>query len=92
MWKIYEEWEDSLPDRFDPAKAAAEADADGVIRNYENSYDIHHKVVEATREEVMALRERQRKAEAGLIVWDEAKQELRELESPRPLLRKDGDT
>ena len=77
-WKIHEEWESSLPDRYDPPKAAAGADADGVIRNYENSYDMHHKVVEATREEVMILMERQRKAEQGLIVWDDEKQEVRE--------------
>ena len=78
-WKIHEEWEASLPDRYDPEKAAAEADADGVIRNYENSYDMHHKVVEATRQEVMELMRRQDKAEQGLIVWDEKKQELREI-------------
>jgi hypothetical protein len=30
----------------------------------------------------MALRGRQRKAEQGLIVWDEEKQELRELDAP----------
>ena len=77
--KIHEEWAESLPNRYDPAKAAAEADADGVIRNYENSYDMHHKVVEATREEVMELMARQEKAEQGLIVWDENLERLRDL-------------
>ena len=81
MWKIYEEWEAALPDRYDPVKAAAEADEDGVIRNYENSYDMHHKTVEATPQELKALLERQKKAEAGLIVWDEETQKLREFDS-----------
>ena len=79
-WKIHEEWQASLPDRYDPAKAAAEADADGVTRDYENSYDMHHKVVEATREEVMELIARQEKAQQGLIVWDEQLGRLRDVE------------
>ena len=79
-WKIHEEWAESLPDRYDPAKAAKDADPDGVIRDYENSYDMHHKVVEATRQEVMELMRRQDKAEQGLIVWDEETQKLRDVD------------
>ena len=79
-WKIAEEWAENLPDRYDPAKAAEDVDPDGVIHNYENSYDMHHKIGEATPQEIKALLERQEKAEQGLIVWDEEKQELRELD------------
>ena len=78
--KIHEEWADSLPDRYDPAKAAEDVDPDGVIRNYENSYDMHHKIVEATPQEIKALIERQKKAEQGLIVWDETTQRTRDLD------------
>ena len=78
-WKIAEEWAESLPARYDPAKAAEDVDPDGVIRNYENSYDMHHKIVEATPQEIKRLLERQKKAEQGLIVWDEENQELREV-------------
>ena len=79
-WKIAEEWAESLPDRYDPAKTAKDTDPDGVIRNYENSYDMHHKIVEATPQELKVLMKRQEKAEQGLIVWDEKEQRLRELD------------
>ena len=80
-WKIAEEWAESLPDRYDAAEAAKDVDADGVIRNYENSYDMHHKVVEATPQEIKKLLERQKKAEQGLIIWEEDGQCLRNLET-----------
>lgn len=75
-YQISREWEESLPDRFDPQRAAQEADEDGMIGNFENSYSMHHKVVEATREEVLELMARYDRAEAGLIRWDEERQEL----------------
>lgn len=80
-WKIHEQWEELLPDRFDPEMAKRDVDPDGVIRNYENSYSMHHKGFEATPEEVKELLERYKKAEAGLIWWDEEKQELREADT-----------
>ena len=78
-WKIHQEWEQSLPDRFDAEPAAQDADEDGMIRNYENSYAMHHKTVEASAEEVKELLARYKKAEAGLIRWDEEKQCLYEV-------------
>ena len=78
-WKIHEEWAESLPHRYDPDKAAKDVDAGGVIRNYENSYDMHHAIAEATPQEIKVLIERQKKAEQGLIVWDEEIQKLRDL-------------
>ena len=78
-WKIHEQWEESLPERFDPELAARDADPDGIIRNYENSYSMHHKGFEATPEEVKELIERYRRAEEGLIRWDEERQELYEV-------------
>lgn len=80
-WKIAEEWEASLPDRYDAAKAAKDVDRDGVIRDYENSYDMHHRIVEATPQEIKALLERQERADQGLIVWDEQLGRLRDVES-----------
>ena len=79
-WKIHQEWEESLPDRFDPERAAQDADEDGMIRNYENSYSMHHKGVEATPEEFKELLDRYRRAEEGLIKWDEEKKELYEVD------------
>ena len=64
--KIHTEWEKSLAERFDAARAEQEADSDGMIRNYENSYAMHHKTVEASPEEVKDLLARYKKAEAGL--------------------------
>lgn len=78
--KIHQEWEESLPDRFDPERGAQDADPNGMIRNYENSYSMHHKTVEATPEEVKELLDRYRRAEDGLIRWDEDKQELYEID------------
>lgn len=78
-WKIAEEWAASLPDRYDPAKAAKDVYADGIVQNYENSYDMHHKIAEATPQEVKALLERQEKAELGTIIWDEERQQLYEV-------------
>ena len=78
--RIHEEWVEALPDRYDPAKAAKDVDREGVIRNYESSYDMHHKIVEARPQEIKALIKRQEKAEQGLIVWDEKEGRLRELD------------
>ncbi|MBA3629477.1 MAG: hypothetical protein H0W55_07350 [Actinobacteria bacterium] len=83
--KIHEEWEASLPDRFDAERAKQDADSDGIIRDYENSYDMHHKTVEASAEEVQELLARYKKADAGLIRWDEENQRLYEVaEEGRP--------
>lgn len=78
-WKIAEEWAESLPDRRDSAKAAKDVDTVGIIRDYENSYDMHHRVAEATPQEIKVLLERQKRADQGLIVWDEAAQKLLEV-------------
>lgn len=51
-----------------------------MIRNYENSYSMHHKVVEETPEAFIELLDRYRRAEEGLIVWDEERQELYEVD------------
>lgn len=80
--KIHQEWERSLADRFDPERVKQEADENGVVRDYENSYSMHHKTVEATPEEVKELLARYKKAEAGLIIWDEDKKMLVEFEQP----------
>jgi hypothetical protein len=77
---IYEEWADSMPNRFDAERAEREAGPDGVIRDYENSYSMHHKMVEATQAEINVLTERFKKAEAGRIRWDEERQELYEID------------
>jgi hypothetical protein len=50
------------------------------IRDYENSYSMHHKTVEATTEEVKQLMDRYKRAQAGLIPSDEEHQELNELD------------
>jgi uridine kinase len=65
-----------MPDRFDAERAEREAGPDGVIRDYENSYSMHHKMVEATRAEIDVLTERFKKAEAGLIHWNEEEGKL----------------
>lgn len=81
-WKIHEEWEASLPDRFNAARSAEEVSSDGTIHDYENSYSMHHKTVEATPAEVKELMERYKKAEQGLIVWDQETNSLVELDRP----------
>lgn len=78
--KIYQEWERNLPDRFDPSRAAEDkVDENGRITNYENSYAMHHQIVEATAEETGQLFDRYERAEQGLIAWDEERQELYEI-------------
>lgn len=63
-WKILMQWESELPDRYDPAMAAQDkVDERGWIIDYENSYDMHHKVVEATAEEIKDLFARYERAE-----------------------------
>lgn len=55
-WEIYKQWEAEIPDRYDPAMAAQDkVDERGWIIDYENSYDMHHKVLEATAEEIKDL-------------------------------------
>lgn len=78
--KIHQQWEESLPDRYDPARARKDVNADGVIENYENSYEMAGKSAEATASEVKELMTRYKKAEAGLIRWDEQRQELYEID------------
>ena len=78
--KISEQWEKELSDRSDPQRAERGADADGMIDDYENSYSMHHKIVKASAEEVKELMDRYKKAEAGLIFWDEKRQELYEID------------
>jgi hypothetical protein len=78
--KIHEEWEASLPDRFDVERAQEDAGPDGMIRDYENSYSMHHSTVEASPAEVKELLERYKKADAGLIRWDQEKQRLQEVD------------
>lgn len=63
--KIHQEWEKSLAHRFDPERAEQEVDAVGVIRDYDNSYAMHHKTVEATPEEMKELLARYKKGRTG---------------------------
>lgn len=80
--KIHQEWEVSLRDRFDEERAEKEVDEDGRIRDYDNSYAMHHKTVEASPEEIKELLTRYKKAEAGLIIWEEDEKRLVELDGP----------
>lgn len=78
--KISGEWEASLPDRHDPEKAARDqVDERGYITDYENSYAMNHRSVEATAEEVGHLMDLFAKADQGLIVWNEERQELEDI-------------
>ncbi len=82
--KIHEEWKRSLPNRFDSERAKQDSDAEGVTRDYENSYSMHHKTVEASLDEIKTLMERYKRAEQGLIQWDDATQSLYEVGDERP--------
>ncbi len=90
QYKISVQWQDALPDRFDPERAKKDVDDDGMIRDYENSYSMHHKTVEATAAEVKDLMDRFQRAEQGLIIWDEELQTLVEIEQPATRPDDDG--